>query len=166
MRKLCCAVLALSAITVPVHAAIYKCVVKGERIFQDQPCPGTTIELQKPVTVTDTRQTSAGSKSIDSASQLMSEFGTDLYSLDAILFMTSARKQDTPSKSAATLCMEKYRQDFKDPSSVYLVDSASFRRDSENFVIAYVAARNGFGGFARQKLYCDSAVNDDTDPQH
>lgn len=48
-EKLCCAVLALAAITIPAHAAIYKCVVNGEMVFRDTPCVsgnGSVIHVQ------------------------------------------------------------------------------------------------------------------------
>ena len=125
--------------------AQYKCLgVNGATTYQDNPCPKDVAQKE----VYTTPRPSSGS------GMTLEQMTTNGYGeLIDIIVSVSKRLADATEEETNT-CVEKYRPIFKDPKSVYAVESAIFEHDGKRYVVVDVSARNGFGGATRRKIAC------------
>ena len=134
-----------------------KCTnAQGVVVYQDRSC--STGESEKNLD----KATKMSSSSLSSGKSLTleqwttypnEEFAQNMF--DLVLSGTKKLRHPTPQEVDA--CVEKYRSIFKDPRSVYPVDSEVFEQDRKAYVVINVSARNGFGGAARRKIACEVA---------
>lgn len=134
----------------PVSAQLYKCVdANGATEYSQVPCPSGTD--QKTFGPSPTKVKPAERKSMLSDDLMGSIEENDAFIMLKLLASSKLREA---SAGEAGDCVERYRQRFKDPASVYPVTATVYRDADETFVHVDVSARNGFGGASRTNLVC------------
>jgi hypothetical protein len=132
-----------------------KCTnAQGVVVYQDRPCSTgvTEKDLGQVIKMSSSRLSSGKSLTLEQWTTYPNEeFAQTMF--DLVLLGT--KKLSTPTPQEIVACVEKYRSIFKDPMSVYPVDSGVFEQDGKAYLVISVSARNGFGGAARRKIACE-----------
>lgn len=137
-----------------------KCTnAQGVVVYQDRPCStGVTEKDLGQVIKMSSGRSSSGRSSSGKSTTLEQwttypneEFAQAMFDLELL----SAKKLSPPTPQEIDACVEKYRSIFKDPRSVYPVDSGVFEKEDKPYVVISVSARNGFGGMTRRKIACE-----------
>lgn len=148
--------IALAGFAHCAHAELYRCkAADGQMKYQDTPCPGSLgkPEFRDPKPKPPPEAAPSKPKATLTAASLMRQ-DEELRGLMLAAKISSARKLSESRRSDAEDCMEKYRSTLKNPRSGYIVESAAYQDNFENFVAVDVSAQNGFGGAARLVFVC------------